>query len=84
MTAHPLFHLNRIVQLNAARQSVLSPTGDDVVKGVKNRSSRLPKNVADFDWGNVLLGQDHHQGHPINPSLDPGGSIFAEMLLNAL
>lgn len=81
---HPLFHLNRIAQLNAARKSVLYATGDDVVRGVRNRSSRLPKDILDFDIGTILLGQDHHQSHPINPSIDPAGSIFAEMLLNAL
>jgi hypothetical protein len=63
---------------------MLYPTGDDVIKGIKNRSSRLPKDILDFDLGNILLGQDHHQSHPVNPSLDPGGSIFTEMLLNAL
>lgn len=81
---HPLFHMNRIAQLNAARKSMLYPTGDDVIKGTSNRSSRLPKDILDFDLGTILLGQDHHQAHPINPSLDPGGSIFAEMMLNAL
>lgn len=81
---HPLFHLNRIAQLNAARKSVLYPTGDDIVKGVRNRSSRLPIDIYDFDIGSILLGQDHHQTHPINPSFDPAGSIFAEMILNAM
>ncbi|PWN89145.1 hypothetical protein FA10DRAFT_267741 [Acaromyces ingoldii] len=80
---HPLFHLNRIVQLNSALKSALYPHGDDVVRG-SNRANRIPAGVRDLDWGNIMLGQDHRMADPVTPALNPGGSIFAEMLLGQL
>jgi hypothetical protein len=78
---HPLFHLNRIQQLNHAQLSTLMPSGDDVVRGKRNRAATLPDSVQLAPWGQVLIGQDHMQQDMITPSANPGGSIFAEMVL---
>ncbi|KAN0063974.1 hypothetical protein ACQY0O_003580 [Thecaphora frezii] len=78
---HPLYHSNRISQLNNAQRSVLAPQGDDVVKGVINRTARLPENVAGADLANLLLGQDLHQLDPLTPGLTPAGPLFAELVL---
>jgi hypothetical protein len=85
ITDHPLFHMNRIIALNLARKSVLYPTGDDIVKGRRNRSARLTKgSVVDMDWGTLMIGQDHHQVDRLHPGLSPGGSLFVEMLLQQM
>lgn len=77
--------MNRIMALNLARKSVLYPTGDDIVKGRRNRSARLIKgSVVDMDWGTLMIGQDHHQVDRLHPGLSPGGSLFVEMLLQQM
>ena len=78
---HPLYHANRIAQLNNAQASALHPHGDDVAKGLLNRAARIPKNVVAAPWAEIMLGQDQHQLDPLNPNLQPGGTLFAEMLL---
>ncbi len=78
---HPLFHLNRIQQLNHAQISTLMPSGDDTVRGKRFRSATLPDNVQFAPWGQMMMGQDHHQTDVITPSAVPGGTLFAEMLL---
>lgn len=76
--------MNRIVQLNDARRSALYPTGDDVIKGRLDRAARVGSDVVDFDWGRIMLGQDHHQIDQLHPGLNPGGSVFTDMLLHSL
>ncbi|EPQ28046.1 uncharacterized protein PFL1_04373 [Pseudozyma flocculosa PF-1] len=78
---HPLYHSNRISQLNNAQRSLLEPQGDDVAKGYLDRSARMPVDVHGVDFANLILGQDQHQLDPLTPSLSPAGSIFAELVL---
>ncbi|CAD6934053.1 unnamed protein product [Tilletia controversa] len=83
---HPLFHVNRIAQLNAAWKSVVSPPegvrdANEVIKGSsQDRSAKLP-HVRGMNIADVLLGQDHNQQDRLVPGLSPGGALFAEMLL---
>lgn len=78
---HPLFHINRIHQLNHAQLSALMPSGDDKVKGKLQRSATIPESVALAPWGQIMLGQDDKQMDPLNPSANPGASLWAEMVL---
>lgn len=78
---HPLYHANRIAQLNHAQKSALDVHGDDVVKGERSRSARMPKDVVALSFAEVFMGQDQHLLNPLAPSQLPCGALFAEMLL---
>lgn len=78
---HPLYHANRIAQLNSAHKSALDVHGDDVVKGERSRSARIPNEVVALNFAEVLMGQDQNTLHPLAPSQLPCGALFAEMLL---
>ncbi|KAE8232617.1 hypothetical protein CF326_g2346 [Tilletia indica] len=83
---HPLFHVNRIAQLNAAwKTAVAAPEGardvNEVIKGSsQDRSAKLP-HVRGMNIAEVLLGQDDHQKDRLVPGLSPAGALFAEMML---
>lgn len=78
---HPLYHANRIAQLNSAQKSALEVHGDDVVKGERSRSARLPGDVVGLKFAQVMMGQDQQSVNPLAPSQLPCGALFAEMLL---
>ncbi|KAL9939617.1 hypothetical protein V8E36_001434 [Tilletia maclaganii] len=81
---HPLFHNNRIAQLNAAwRSTVAAPVGQpgqDPIKGTLDRVARLP-HVRGLNLAEILLGQEHLQQDRLVPGLSPAGALFAEMIL---
>ncbi|PWY97819.1 hypothetical protein BCV70DRAFT_46044 [Testicularia cyperi] len=78
---HPLYHANRIAQLNQAQRSVLEAHGEDVTKGERQRSSRLPSDVVGVPFAQILMGQDQSTDHPLVPSQLPCGALFAEVML---
>ncbi|SAM85160.1 uncharacterized protein UBRO_07725 [Ustilago bromivora] len=78
---HPLYHANRIAQLNQAQRSALDVHGDDVVKGERSRSARMPSDVVGLNFADVLMGQDQHSLNPLAPSQLPCGALFGEMML---
>lgn len=78
---HPLYHANRIAQINNAQHSALDVHGDDVVKGEVSRAARMPADVVPLNFAQVLMGQDQHSLNPLAPGQLPGGALFAEMLL---
>lgn len=78
---HPLYHANRIAQLNNAHKSALDVHGDDVVKGELARSARIPKETVGLNFADVLMGQDQHSLNPLAPSQLPCGALFGEMML---
>lgn len=78
---HPLYHANRIAQLNNAQKSALDVHGDDVVKGERARTARMPRDVVGLEFAQVLMGQDQHSLNPLAPSQLPCGALFAEMVL---
>ncbi|KAK0547263.1 hypothetical protein OC846_003266 [Tilletia horrida] len=82
---HPLFHANRIAQLNAAWKSAVAPpegtrAEGETIKGSRDRTAQLPSDVRGMDLATVLLGQDHHQKDRLVPDLSPAGALFSEML----
>ncbi|EST08702.1 hypothetical protein PSEUBRA_001781 [Kalmanozyma brasiliensis GHG001] len=78
---HPLYHANRIAQINGAQRSALEVHGDDVVKGERARSARMPNGVVGLGFAEVMMGQDQHALDPLAPSQLPCGALFGEMML---
>lgn len=78
---HPLYHANRIAQLNQAQRAALEPHGDDVAKGERSRNNRMPNGIVGLNFAQVLLGQDQISKTPLAPSQLPAGALFAEMLM---
>lgn len=79
--------MNRIAQLNRARQATLHVSGRDLVRGDVSKVSWTPGRqpaLRDMPWGEVTLGEARSGATLLSPGTVPHSFMYWSMVLAEL